>query len=92
MSHPVSSIRQYIIDKNQGTCQFDDQDDLIENRLIDSLQFLDFVRYVEELSGKDINIEAINIDDFRSIANIQRGYLEKPAELAFRGTLRDVVY
>lgn len=67
-------IRKYIESLQKDPCSFTDADDLIENRLIDSLQFMDFVLYIEELSGKEISMEGLNIEDFRSVDKIAASF------------------
>lgn len=74
MSRDIDKVRQYIADKHNGLRQFGDDDDIIENRLIDSLQFVEFVLYLEELTGTAINMETINIEDFRTISKIESAF------------------
>jgi acyl carrier protein len=50
-------------------------DDLIERRLIDSLAFVDFLYFLEELSGTEIDMATVEVDDFRSVAAIHRRFL-----------------
>lgn len=72
MDSNIDKVRQYIASKHNGTRHFGDHDDIINARLIDSLQFVDFTLYIEELTGKEIDMETINIDNFRTIAEIER--------------------
>ena len=72
MKEKIENIRQYIVQKHNGVCQFSDHDDIIENRLIDSLQFVEFILYIEEMSGTAIDMESLNIDDFRTISSIEQ--------------------
>lgn len=71
MSPNIDKVRQYIASKHNGLRQFGDHDDIIDNRLIDSLQFVDFILYIEELTGTAINMETINIENFRTISEIE---------------------
>lgn len=48
--------------------------DLIDNRLIDSMAFLEFVVLIERLTGRPIEVETLNLDDFRSLASIERAF------------------
>jgi acyl carrier protein len=50
-------------------------DDLIERRLINSLAFTEFLYFLEELTGTEIDVATIDVDDFRSVAAICRRYL-----------------
>lgn len=44
--------------------------DLIEERVIDSLQFMNFIAYVEELRGASIQADDIDMDHFRTLSVI----------------------
>ena len=74
MSSDIDKIRQYILSKNKGDKKFDDDDDIFENRLINSLQFVEFVIFIEEITGISIDMENIDLDDFRSITDIKRAF------------------
>jgi len=49
--------------------------DLIETRLIDSLNFLEFVILLERVSGKSVDLSSLNVDDFRTLERIETGFL-----------------
>jgi acyl carrier protein len=74
MSRDIDRIRQYITNKHNGQRLFTDQDDIIQNRLIDSLQFVEFILFIEEVSGIAINMESLDIENFRSIDNIKQAF------------------
>ena len=50
-------------------------DDLIESHLISSLDFVYFVYFLEELTGIEIDMATVEVDNFRSVAAICRRYL-----------------
>lgn len=54
-----------------------DETMIFENRVITSLQGLDFVLYMESLIGKTIDIEKLTLHDFRNIDAIYAGVLQK---------------
>ncbi|ARF72291.1 acyl carrier protein [Kitasatospora albolonga] len=64
----------------EGTIGFDE--DVIEARLIDSMDFLEFVDLLEEISGSTIDLQEVTIDDFRTLARVQERFLSSasPAE------------
>ncbi|WP_423907069.1 acyl carrier protein [Candidatus Spongiihabitans sp.] len=74
MSDSISKVKKYILDKNSSLTDttFLETTDIIENRLIDSLQFVEFILFVEEIIGRKIDIESINIDDFRTLKSINQ--------------------
>lgn len=48
--------------------------DLIEARLISSLDFLEFIYLLEEVSGRPVDLDQVTVDDFRTLALIERGF------------------
>jgi len=76
MSAEIESVRQFIADRQSKPVTFSDTDDLIENGLIDSLQFVEFVLLIAELSGREISLDALDIDDFRSITSIHKAFFQ----------------
>lgn len=57
---------------------FDDDSPLLTSGIIDSLSVYDLVRIVEEVSGREVPVEDITIDNFDSIRQILR-YLDASA-------------
>ena len=49
--------------------------DLIENRVIDSLHFMEFVLLLEEFTGRQILTEGITLDRFRTLRAIREHFL-----------------
>lgn len=78
MGNSMKKIRSYIINKNDSISEIDDFTDIIESRLIDSLQFVDFVFFIEEVTGNKIGLDTINIEDFRTMDNIRRAFCAPP--------------
>ncbi|AXI76497.1 acyl carrier protein [Peterkaempfera bronchialis] len=60
------------------------QDDLIEARLIDSLDFLEFIYLLESVSGQVIDLQHVSIDDFRTLERIEQRFLTQRTEEAAR--------
>jgi acyl carrier protein len=44
--------------------------DIIEERVIDSLQFMNFISYVEELRGASIKADEIEMNHFRTLSSV----------------------
>ena len=74
MSRKIQKVREFIIDNHSGSCAFSDTDDLIDCGLIDSLRFMDFVLLIEELSGITIPLDDLDIEQFRTIENINKSF------------------
>ncbi len=48
--------------------------DLIEQRLIDSLRFVDLILLIENLSGTPIDIATIDIEKIRTLNSIEQNF------------------
>lgn len=70
MNDSNRKIKEYILGKNPDCVEILDTTDIIENRLIDSLQFVEFLMFIEEVADIKIDLESINVDDFRTVENI----------------------
>lgn len=51
--------------------------DLIENRVIDSLGFMEFLYFLEELVGCEIVFDAQSLNSFRTLRIIQENILPR---------------
>ncbi|MFD8483048.1 acyl carrier protein [Kitasatospora sp. NPDC059673] len=51
------------------------EEDLIEARLIDSMDFLEFIDLLEDLTGDTIDLQEVTIDDFRTLARVNERFL-----------------
>jgi len=48
--------------------------DLIENRVLDSLGFVDFLLLLEENTGQEISIDSVSREDFRTLNSIRERF------------------
>ncbi|MCQ4041489.1 acyl carrier protein [Streptantibioticus rubrisoli] len=67
-------LKKWILDRHPEVPDIEPDFDLLENRLIDSLAFVEFMLLVSRLSGEDIDMEDIDIDDFRTLHRIEERY------------------
>ncbi len=49
--------------------------DLVENRLVDSLAFMEFILLLEDLIGRELPMEELNVDQFRTLDAISANFL-----------------
>jgi acyl carrier protein len=76
----VNQIVEWLHEKNPEVAgEIDEQVDLIEGRLIDSLDFLEFIYLLEEVSGSAIDLSTVTVDDFRTLRSINERFLVVPA-------------
>ncbi|MFH8575122.1 acyl carrier protein [Streptomyces zaomyceticus] len=72
----MERIAAWLHEKNPGLDgPIDTDEDLIEARLIDSMDFLEFIDLLEELSGTGIDLQEVTIDDFRTLGRVQERFL-----------------
>lgn len=49
--------------------------DLIENRVVDSLAFMEFILFLEDLIGRELSLSELSADQFRTLAAIRKNFL-----------------
>ncbi|MFC8453054.1 acyl carrier protein [Kitasatospora sp. NPDC057223] len=75
----MERIAAWLHEKNPGLDgPIDADEDLIEARLIDSMDFLEFIDLLEDISGSSIDLQEVTIDDFRTIDRVQQRFLGAP--------------
>ncbi|MFJ5708741.1 MULTISPECIES: acetylxylan esterase [unclassified Streptomyces] len=72
----MERVAAWLHEKNPGLDgPIDADEDLIEARLIDSMDFLEFIDLLEDISGTSIDLQEVTIDDFRTLARVQKRFL-----------------
>jgi acyl carrier protein len=67
----LESLKAWLLKKKPELGDIDMDFDLIENRVIDSLGFLDFVFFLEQLTGRELETDAKAVTAFRTLRNIR---------------------
>jgi acyl carrier protein len=75
VSEALDKVRAWLLNRNPELVEIAPDWDLIENRVVDSLSFVEFVYLIEDLSGQPIEMSAIVVEDFRTLDSIGRRYL-----------------
>ncbi|ALE76402.1 hypothetical protein FRP1_16730 [Pseudonocardia sp. EC080625-04] len=63
-----------ILENNPELTTVDPSEDLIESRLIDSLQFVEVLSIIEDAIGHEVDVSRLTVDDFRSLDAITRTF------------------
>ncbi|GAA4760235.1 MULTISPECIES: acyl carrier protein [Streptomyces] len=72
----MDRVAAWLHEKNPGLDgPIDADEDLVEARLIDSMDFLEFVDLLEEISGTSIDLQQATIDDFRTLSRVRERFL-----------------
>ena len=77
-SSDIEQVTAWLLAKRPDLGQIDPDLDLIENRVIDSLGFIDFVFFLEELTGRELEANAQSVNSFRTLRAIQSDILQMP--------------
>jgi len=77
------SVREFIIQRDPKLSEVDirEDTDLIDNRLIDSLTFVEFLLFLEDKFDRPVQVESGNLSAFRSITTIYQ-WLSTPREVS----------
>ena len=69
-------VKEWIKQKQPEVTKLELDVDLIENRIIDSLDFLELIFLLEDLTGVETDMNALSIDSFRTLNAIRENFLE----------------
>lgn len=70
--HKIELIKKWLLDQNKSFAGEIDLDaDLIERRIIDSLRFMEFVIFLEELTDREIGSDPKTIASLRTLRKIR---------------------
>ncbi|MEU5434612.1 phosphopantetheine-binding protein [Streptomyces sp. NPDC020719] len=75
----LAEVVAWISGRHPEAAEIGPDDDLIESRLIDSLGFLEFIVLIERLSGRPVDVETLDLDDFRSLSRIDAVFFSGPS-------------
>jgi acyl carrier protein len=67
----LAAVTNWLLRKKPALGEIDLDLDLIESRVIDSLGFLDFVFFLEELTGRELKTDAQSVKAFRTLRSIR---------------------
>jgi len=83
----MSADRTAVIDRLRGwltranpeiaRMDVDSRTDIIESRILESLQVVEFILFIEAESGRPILSEALNPDDLRTLDSIYEHFFEE---------------
>ncbi|MGC5362321.1 4'-phosphopantetheinyl transferase superfamily protein [Streptomyces sp. DT24] len=70
----IEKVRDWILGRHADRTELAMDVNIIESRLVDSLSFVELVYTIEDASGTEIDFDAIDIEDFQSLATIQKAF------------------
>jgi acyl carrier protein len=81
---PEMAIRKWFLPRLANAFEIGLDFDLIEHRAIDSLQFMEFLMLLEQLTGREIPVEEMTVDKFRTLGAILETFFGDTAGGALR--------
>ncbi len=66
----IERVRAWLLERRPDLQTIDLDTDLIETRVIDSLSFLEFVFFLEELTGRELQAALQTVASFRTLRAI----------------------
>ncbi|MFB7498259.1 acyl carrier protein [Streptomyces sp. NPDC056161] len=70
----IDKVRDWILGRHADRTELAADVNIIENRLVDSLSFVELVYVIEDASGAEIDFDNIDIEDFQSLATIEKAF------------------
>ncbi|MEV8456174.1 4'-phosphopantetheinyl transferase superfamily protein [Streptomyces sp. NPDC052095] len=70
----IDKVRDWILGRHENRTELAPDVNIIENRLVDSLSFVELVYTIEDASGTEIDFDAIDIEDFQSLDTIEKAF------------------
>ncbi|MFI0450430.1 acyl carrier protein [Actinomadura sp. 6N118] len=71
----IAFIVDYLLTKRPDLDSIDPDLDLIESRVLDSLGFVNFLYALEEHTGREISLDQVSPEDFRTVNRIAKRFL-----------------
>jgi acyl carrier protein len=69
-------LMAYLLARRPDLTAIDEDLDLIDNRIVDSLSFVNFLYVLEEATGRTISMDEVSPEDFRTIRRIRKRFFD----------------
>ncbi|MFE5714243.1 acyl carrier protein [Streptomyces sp. NPDC056501] len=76
MDDVIKPVVDWLRERNPTVDEIPEDLDLIESRLIDSLGFMEFILLLEDLIGRELQIDRIDVDQFRTLRSLKDTFLK----------------
>ena len=74
-------LRAFVLDSTESAiADLTDQTHLLENGILKSIQVMDLILFVEEISGQEIDVEGLKPGAFKDIDTIIKNFCENIGE------------
>ncbi|MFF5472390.1 acyl carrier protein [Streptomyces achromogenes] len=75
MADKLTPITDWLHSRNPELDEIPADLDLIENRVIDSLAFMEFILLLEDVVGRELPVNELTVDQFRTLDDIRKNFL-----------------
>jgi len=72
----IAEVKNWLLSKKKYLSDIPFDLDLIDNNVVDSLSFVEYVLLIEEVSGREVVVDETVLDKVRTLACVQRNYME----------------
>ena len=72
--NPKQTIANWLVEQSEAE-SIEDDTDILESGIVDSLLFMRFLVVIEKASGKEMRLEEIDLDDIRTLSNIEKAFI-----------------
>ncbi|MCX4391696.1 phosphopantetheine-binding protein [Streptomyces sp. NBC_00257] len=77
MDDAIKPVVDWLRERNPTVEEIPEDLDLIENRLIDSLAFMEFILLLEDVIGRELHLDQIDVDQFRTLRSLTDHFLKR---------------
>jgi acyl carrier protein len=75
MDKAINALRNWIVERHPEIGRLAEDQDIIESRIVTSLEFVELLSFVERLSGEPIPADQISLASFRTLRDIADNFL-----------------
>ncbi|MET7440144.1 acyl carrier protein [Streptomyces sp. NPDC004082] len=76
MTATWTDVRDWILERNPDLTELEPETDIIGSRIVDSLQFVELVLYIEDLRGTALESNDVSLDSFRTLKGIEQNFFQ----------------
>ncbi|MFW5418664.1 acyl carrier protein [Nocardiopsis sp. CNT-189] len=69
-------VTDWVLARNPERESVGADEDLVENRLVDSLSFVEFIFTIEQAAGTEIPMDTLDLDDLRTLNSIRKTFFD----------------
>jgi holo-[acyl-carrier protein] synthase len=70
----INEVRNWILKRHPERHTIDAEENLIDTRLVDSLNFVELVYVIENATGVEIDFDNIDVQDFQTLSAIEKAF------------------